>query len=107
MNRNNFYACAQVLRNYADWEKKLYALGIDLTGTPAMSLAESLECLMCNGDVSWSYDKKLELDWIIEWCYTPDSPNFEQIRHGRTWWLHDAGALYDFLVFMNKHGWED
>lgn len=106
MKRSEFIAIAETLRNYGDWEKKLYALGIDLTGTPAMSLAESLECLMRNGDVKWSYDEKLEFDWVIEWCYVPDSPYFKQTRHGRTWWLDDAGALYDFLVFMNEHGWE-
>lgn len=107
MKRSEFIAAAETLRNYGEWEKKLYGLGIDLTGTPAMSLAESLECLMRHTDVTWSYDEKLEFDWIIEWCYTPDSPNFEQTRHGVKFDLTDAGDLYDFLMFMNVHGWED
>jgi hypothetical protein len=106
MTRSEFIAIAETLRNYGEWEKNLYALGIDLTGTPAMNLAESLECFMRNGDLNWSYDEKLEFDWIIEWCYTPDSPNFTQHRHGKDFDLTDAGALYDFLVFMNEHGWE-
>ena len=105
MNKTEFCNYMYKLREYAEWERKLYALGIDLTDTPVTSLAESLECLMRNGDSNWSYDEKLEFDWIIEWCYTPDSPNFEQTRHGRTWRLDDAGILYDFLEFMNEYGW--
>ena len=107
MKRSEFITAAEILRDYGEWEKKLYALGINLAGTPVTSLAEGLECLMRNSNVTWSYDEKLEFDWIIEWCYGPDSPNLEQTRHGRTWYLDNAGILYDFLVFMNEHGWED
>ena len=106
MKRNEFIATAEVLREFADWDRQLYALGIDLTESPASKLAEYLERIMRGYESDWSYDEKLGIDWIIEWTYTPDSPNFAQTRHGRTWHLEDAGALYDFLVFMNEHGWE-
>lgn len=107
MNKDNFCDCMQALREFADWDRQLYALGIDLTESPASKLAEYLERMMRNYNDDWSYDEKLGIDWIIEWTYTPDSPNFTQTRHGRTFNLEDAGALYDFLVFMNEHGWED
>jgi hypothetical protein len=97
----------QVLREFADWDRQLYALGIDLTESPASKVVEYLERIMRGYNDDWSYDEKLGIDWIIEWAYTPDSSNFEQIRHGCTFDLEDAGALYDFLVFMNEHGWED
>lgn len=107
MKRNEFIACMRVLREYAMWDRQLYALGIDLTESPASKVVEYLERMMRNYNDDWSYDEKLGIDWIIEWAYTPDSPNFTQTRHGRTFDLEDASALYDFLVFMNEHGWED
>jgi hypothetical protein len=106
MRRSEFVAIAETLRNYGEWEKKLYALGIDLTGTPVNDLVDYVEQLVRAGKSNWSYDKKLEFDWIIEWVYSPDSPNFEQTRHGRRWILEDAGILYDFIEFMNEYGWE-
>lgn len=107
MNKTEFCDCMQVLREFADWDRQLYTLGIDLTESPASKVVEYLERIMRGYNDDWSYDEKLGIDWIIEWAYTPDSPNFAQIRHGRTFNLEDAGALYDFLVFMNEHGWED
>ena len=107
MNKDNFCDCMQVLREFADWDRQLYALGIDLTESPASKVAEYLERIMRGYNDDWSYDEKLGIDWIIEWVYTPDSPNFAQIRHGCTWYLEDASALYNFLVFMNEYGWED
>lgn len=107
MRRNEFIDCMSVLREYAAWDKQLYALGIDLTESPASKVVEYLERIMRGYESDWSYDEKLGIDWIIEWAYTPDSPNFAQTRHGHTFNLEDAGALYDFLVFMNEHDWED
>lgn len=107
MNKAEFCDCMQVLREFADWDRQLYALGIDLTESPASKLAEYLERIMRGYNDDWSYDEKLDIDWIIEWEYTPDSPNFAQTRHGHAFNLEDASALYDFLVFMNEHGWED
>ena len=107
MRRNEFITCMGVLREYAAWDKQLYALGIDLTESPASKMADHITAMMCDYDRDWSYDEKLGLDWIIEWTYTPDSPNFMQTRHGRTWYLEDAGILYEFIQFMNEHGWED
>lgn len=107
MRRNEFIACMNVLREYAAWDKQLYALGIDLTESPASKMADHITTMMCDYNRDWSYDEKLGLDWIIEWTYTPDSPNFIQTRHGRTWHLEDAGILYEFIEFMNEYGWED
>lgn len=107
MNRADFCNSMYMLREYAEWEKKLYALGIDLTGTPVNDLVGHVEQLVRGGKSNWSYDKKLEFDWIIEWVYSPDSPNFEQTRHGRRWILENAGILYDFIEFMNEYGWEE
>lgn len=107
MNKDNFCDCMQILREFADWDRQLYALGIDLTESPASKVVECLEHIMRGYNDGWSYDEKLGIDWIIEWAYTPDSPNFVQTRHGCTFNLEDASALYDFLVFMNEHGWED
>ena len=107
MNRADFCNSMHMLREYAEWEKKLYALGIDLTGTPVNDLVGHVEQLVRSGKSNWSYDKKLEFDWIIEWVYSSDSPNFEQTRHGRRWILENAGILYDFIEFMNEYGWEE
>lgn len=107
MTRENFIKCTEYLREYACWEKKLYDCDIDLAYTPANNVVGALQLAMCDFNDSWSYDEKLGLDWIIEWTYTPDSPSFTQRRHGKDFDLTDAGALYDFLVFMNEHGWED
>lgn len=107
MTKENFIKCAKYLREYATWERNLYACDIDLAPTPINNVVGALQLAMCDFNDAWSYDEKLGLDWIVEWTYTPDSPNFVLIRHGRTWYLEDPGALYDFLVFMNEHGWED
>ena len=107
MIKENFCVFANTLRDYGSWERKLYECGIDLEGTPVAHMAENMWAAMCGFDPSFSYDEKLGFDWIIEWTYSPDSPNFVQTRHGQTFNLGEAGALYDFLVFMNEHGWED
>ena len=106
MEKSKFWHCAQVLREYALWERKLYEAGIDLA-SQADNLAECMLLTMKGFDYDWGYDKKLGFDWIIEWTHTPDSPNFFQKRHGIEFDLTDAGALYDFIVFMTEHGWED
>lgn len=107
MNKLEFCNCLDTLRQYGDWERKMYECGFDTTSTPVGMLAENLQAAMCGFDLDWSYDTKMGLDWIIEWTYSPDSPNFVQTRHGHTFNLTEPSALYDFLVFMNEHGWED
>ena len=107
MKREHFYKCLGAMRKHAMWERKLYDLGFDLACTPVTDILDALALCMCDFDPDWAYDEKEGLNWIIEWAYTPDNPNFHQSRHGRTWNLEDPGALYDFLVFMNEHGWED
>ena len=107
MKKNHFCECMNSLREYAAWERRLYDCGFDLEYTPVTNVLDSLYKTMCDFEAEWDYDEKLGLSWIIEWAYTPDNPNFTQTRHGRTWDLADAGVLYDFLVFMNEHGWED
>ena len=107
MTRENFIKCAEYLREYAIWELNLYKCDIDLGPTPVNNVVGALQLAMCDFNGMWSYDDKLDFDWIFEWTYIPDSPNFTQHRHGKDFDLTDAGALYDFLVFMNEHGWED
>lgn len=107
MNKIDFCECMRVLRNFAEWERKMYDCGFDVNSTPVGDMAEYLQGAMCNFNSEYDYDEKLGINWIIEWTYTPDSPNFSQKRHGVEFELSDAGALYDFLVFMNEHGWED
>jgi hypothetical protein len=104
MTKGQFCICASTLRDYASWERKLYECGMDLTGTPAAHLAENIHAAMCEFDPEWSYDTKLGIDWIIEWSF--GEARYEK-RHGREFVLDNASALYDFLVFMNEHGWED
>ena len=104
MTKEQFCVCANTLRDYALWERKLYEFGMDLTGTPAAHMAENLQTVMCDFDYEWAYDTKDELDWIIEWSY---GELCAVRRHGIEFVLKDAGALYDFIVYMNEHGWED
>jgi hypothetical protein len=61
---------------------------------------------MCGFDINWSFDSKLEFDWIIEWAFNPEA-YIAQTRHGVEWFLKDAEILYDFLVFMNERGWDE
>lgn len=61
---------------------------------------------MCDFDLEWAYDKKLDFNWIVEWS-CGESDCYVQRRHGRVFELDSASALYDFLVFMNEKGWED
>ena len=103
MTRGQFCVCANTLRDYAIWERKLYECGMDLADTPAAHMAENLQAVMCDFDSDWSYDTKKGFDWIVEWCF---GEIFFEERHGREFVLKDAGALYDFLMFMNEHGWE-
>lgn len=106
ITKAQFCESAEVMRSYAIWERAMYNWGIDFTNTPVEKLAEHCHVMMCDFDRDWSYDAKLELDWILEWTFG-ESPNFIQTRHGREFDLTEAGALYDFLVFMNEKGWED
>jgi hypothetical protein len=106
MNKPNFCTCLEALRKYSAWEGTMYNNGLDFSNTPISDLTEKLQLAMCGFDPEWSYDKKLEFDWIIEWCFNTDSYK-HQTRHGREWYLDSAGILYDFLVFMNEYGWED
>jgi hypothetical protein len=95
------------MRNYSAWERKMYECGFDLAYTPITDVLDVLALCMCDFDHEWAYDDKEGLNWIVEWCFHEDGPNFSQTRHGRTWDLADASILYDFLVFMNEYGWED
>ena len=106
MRKQNFCVFANTLRDYGSWERKLYECGIDLEGRPVAHMAENMWAAMCEFDPSFSYDEKLGFDWIIEWTCN-ETPYVSIHRHGREFDLTSASALYDFLVFMNEHGWED
>lgn len=106
MNKVDFCNCLETLRKYSFWENALYSNGIDLGATPVADLAAKLQEAMCGFNLEWSYDKKLGFDWIVEWTFNA-AAYINQTRHGRNWFLEEPGTLYDFLVFMNEHGWED
>lgn len=106
MNKIDFCNCLETLRKYSIWENTMYNNGLDFGTTPVNELVEKLQLAMCGFDYEWSYDKKLGFDWIIEWTF--NTANYiNQTRHGRKWFLEEAGTLYDFLIFMNENGWED
>ena len=107
MKKSEFCKCIKAMRNQSAWERKMYECGFDLASTPITDVLDVLALCMCDFDSEWAYDDKESLNWIIEWCFHEDGPNFSQTRHGRTWDLADASILYDFLVFMNEYGWED
>ena len=106
MNKSDFCNCLETLRKYSAWESLMYENNLDFSATPVAELATKLHLAMCGFDYDWSFDKKLEFDWIIEWAFNPEA-YINQNRHGRNWHLKSAGILYDFLIFMNENGWED
>lgn len=106
MDKTNFCKCLETLRKYSLWENTMYTSGLDFNNTPVSDLTEKLQLAMCGFDLDWSYDKKLEFDWIIEWTFNA-AAYINQTRHGVTWFLEEAEVLYDFLVFMNERGWKD
>ena len=105
ISKELFCECARIYKEYGKWEKKLYGIGFDLTDTPAAFMADMYLTLMCHGDNEWAYDRKLGIDWICEWVF--NDHDFEQHRHGHEFIIDSPAALYDFIVFMNVHGWED
>ena len=106
MTKEQFCKCLEAMRKYSAWEKDLYRCGFDLAYTPITEVLEALTLCMCDFNIDWAYDDKEGLNWIVEWSFG-ESPYFIQKRHGVEFDLTEAGALYDFLVFMNEHGWED
>ena len=107
MKKSEFCKCVKALRKYSLWERKMYECGFDLAYTPITDVLDALVLCMGDFDPDWAYDNKEGLNWIVEWSFHEDGPNFVQTRHGRTWELSDPGILYDFLIFMNEHGWND
>jgi hypothetical protein len=105
MDKFEFCECLEMLKKYAAWENILYENGIDLTSTPVADLVEKFHMAMCGFDTEWSYDPKMDFDWIIEWCFNVE-PYVKQIRHGKEWYIGTASGLYDFLVYMNTYGWD-
>jgi hypothetical protein len=104
MKKSEFCQCIEAMRKYSAWEKALYRCDIDLAPTPITGVLDTLALCMCDFNPDWAYDEKEGLDWIVEWSFG-ESDGFYQKRHGVEFDLTDAGALYDFLVFMNEHGW--
>lgn len=106
MKKPEFVKCLESMRKYFTWERKMYDCGFDMAYTPVTDVLDALALCMCDFDGEWAYDDKEGFNWIVEWCFD-ESPNFHQVRHGVEFDLTSAGALYEFLVFMNEHGWED
>ena len=106
MTKEWFCKCIETMREYSVWERALYRCGFDLAPTPITGVLEVLELCMSDFEEDWAYDPKEGINWIVEWSFG-ESDNFYQHRHGREFDLTEAGALYDFLVFMNEHGWDE
>ena len=105
MKKSEFCKCVKALRNYAEWERKMYECGFDLASTPITEVLDALALCMCDFDSEWAYVDKLEMNWIVEWTFHRENPIFYQVRHGCVFELTSAEALYDFLCFMNEQGW--
>lgn len=106
MTKEQFCKCLEALRKYSAWEKDLYRCGFDMAYTPVTEVLDALALCMCDFNGEWAYDDKEGINWIVEWSFG-ESPYLFQKRHGVEFDLTEAGALYDFLVFMNEHGWEE
>ena len=106
MDKAQFCSCLIALRNYGDWERKMYECGLDMASTPVTAVLDLFQGAMCGFDYEWAYDDKIGMNWIIEWCYSTAN-RWVETRHGREFDVTEAPGLYDFLVFMNEHGWED
>lgn len=106
MTKERFCKCLEALRKYSAWEKEFYRCGFDMAYTPVTEVLDALALCMCDFNIDWAYDDKEGLNWIVEWSFG-ESPYFIQKRHGVEFDLTEAGALYDFLVFMNEHGWQE
>ena len=107
MKKSEFVRCIEAMKKFASWERKMYECGFDLACTPITDVLDALARCMCDFDSEWAYDNKEGLNWIVEWSFHEDGPYFFQKRHGVEFDLTDAGALYEFLVFMNEAGWYD
>lgn len=107
MKKHEFVMCIEAIRKYAAWERKMYDCGFDLAYTPVTGVLDALGLCMSDFNSEWAYDEKEGFNWIVEWSFHDDNPVFHQVRHGVEFDLTEAGALYDFIVFMNEHGWED
>ena len=107
MKKSEFVKCLEAMRKYSAWERKMYDCGFDLAYTPVTGVLDALGLCMGDFNSEWAYDEKEGFNWIVEWSFYDDNPVFHQVRHGVEFDLTEAGALYDFIVFMNEHGWED
>ena len=107
MKKGHFCQCLEAMRKHALWEHKLYECGFDLACTPMTDVLDALALCMCDFDPDWAYDEKLGINWLVEWSFHEGGFDIIQHRHGKYFDITEAGALYDFLVFMNEHGWED
>lgn len=107
MKKIHFEKCLEAMRKYSAWERKMYECGFDLAYTPVTDVLDALALCMGDFNSEWAYDEKEGFNWIVEWCFHDDNPVFHQVRHGVEFDLTEAGALYEFLVFMNERGWYD
>lgn len=106
MKKEHFCRCIEAMREYSLWERNMYQNGINFDDTPINKVLEVLALSMSDFEADWAYDEKLGINWIVEWCFG-ESDGFIQKRHGFEFEVVGAGALYDFIVFMNERGWYD
>lgn len=106
MTKELFVKCVESMRKYYNWECELESMGINLEGSPASDLANSMLFALLNGDWTWDDDPVPDWGWVGMWCGAPaDQCCFK--RKGEWIYLPDAGALYDFVTQMRELGWPE
>ena len=104
MNKERFCKCLEAMSKYSVWERDLYKCGFDLAYTPVTDVLDSLLLCMSDFNYEWAYDTREGLNWIIEWSF--GETRYAR-RHGIEFILDTPSALYEFIVFMNEHGWDE
>lgn len=100
---NNFVSGVNVLREYVEWEQKMYDLGIDLQETKVADLFNELLNQIQDGNDKYGWDEVTEKNWILEWCYNVRySTIFKRLNIEYN--ISNAEQLYYFINDLNKEG---
>ena len=108
MTKEEFVICANALRRYWSWERKMLSDGIDLSCSPTGAFADSILEVVVKGDKDWGLDSLYPLspNWIVRWCSSDlEDTAFKRGRQYIT--IADAGALWDFVNEMEELGWPE
>lgn len=92
----NFISGVNVLREYVEWEQKVYDLGIDLQETKISILFNELLNQIQEGNNNFGWDKLTERNWIIEWCYNVNKGNIF-VWNNQSYEIENAEQLFYFI----------